>query len=150
MRLKQKAKTITSKVRANAIAKGFRSGLEEKLAQQIEQSGRKVEYECERLSYQVPERTATYRPDFRLLKHDGNFMYIESKGRFLTDDRAKHILLKKQLPNLDLRFVFSNQNSKIYKGSPTSYAKWCEHNGFMFSNKNIPEEWLAETVLAQL
>lgn len=141
---------MTSRIRAAAIKKGYRSGFEATIAKQIEDYGLLVEYEAEKLQYIVPERTATYRPDFRLLKKDGGYMYIESKGRFVTQDRAKHILLKQQQPQLDLRFVFSNQNGKIYKGSPTSYADWCDHNGFLYSSKFIPEEWLLETQLPNI
>jgi len=40
--------------------------------------------------------------------------------------------------------VFSNQNAKLYKGSPTTYGQWCEKHGFAYANKTIPEEWLTE------
>ena len=37
-----------------------------------------------------------------------------------------------------------NANNKLRKGSPTSYAKWCDKNGFMWVDKVVPEEWLKE------
>ena len=40
--------------------------------------------------------------------------------------------------------MFSNQNAKLYKGSPTSYAQWVEQHGFAHAHKTIPEEWLKE------
>ena len=40
--------------------------------------------------------------------------------------------------------MFTNANSKINKGSKTSYADWCERHGFLYANKYIPDEWLEE------
>jgi hypothetical protein len=51
-------------------------------------------------------------------------------------------LIKQQHPELDIRFVFSNSRSRISKQSKTTYADWCEKNGFMFADKSIPKEWL--------
>ena len=45
---------------------------------------------------------------------------------------------------MDIRCVFTNANSKIKKGSKTSYADWCERHGFLYANKFIPDEWLEE------
>ena len=85
-----------------------------------------------------------YTPDFILYKKVGTPMYIESKGRFLTADKQKHILLRKQYPDLDLRFVFSNSNTRISKKSRTTYAMWCKKHGFKYADKFIPKEWLKE------
>ena len=71
-------------------------------------------------------------------------MYIESKGRFLTADKQKHILLRKQYPELDLRFVFSNSKTRISKKSRTTYAMWCQKHGFKYADKFIPENWIKE------
>jgi len=62
----------------------------------------------------------------------------------VTADRQKHVLIKKQLPNLDLRFLFQNANAKLYKGSKTSYADFCMKNGFEWAHKRIPSEWIEE------
>ena len=119
--------------------KGFRSGLEDKIACQITKYGLPVQYETEKLSYLIPERIAKYTPDFKL----GKF-YIETKGLWTTQDRHKHLLIKDQHPDLDIRFVFSNQNAKLYKGSPTTYAAYCEKHGFVYAHKWIPKPWLQE------
>ena len=137
-----KTKTTTSKQRG--IIKGYRSGLEEQIARQIDQAGHVVLYETERLSYVWPERPATYTPDFVLNKHDGNIMYIETKGRFDVESRQKMLLVREQNPDLDIRFVFSNANQKLYKGSPTTYAMWCDKHNFVYASKRIPDEWFAE------
>jgi hypothetical protein len=122
---------------------GFRSGLEDTIAKQIETANIPLIYEQERVAYIVPARPAKYTPDFKLPKQ-GGFFYVETKGRWVTADRQKHLLIKKQHPDLDIRFVFSNQNAKLYKGSPTTYAAYCDKHGFKYAHKVIPDEWLRE------
>ena len=121
---------------------GFRSGLEEKVAKQLEDEDMPFKYEQLVIGYTVPERTAKYTPDFVLLN---NNIIIETKGRFMLADRKKHILVKQQCPDLDIRFVFSNSRAKISKTSKTSYADWCNQHGFKYADKLIPLEWLNES-----
>ena len=73
-------------------------------------------------------------------------IYIETKGRFLAKDRSKHLLIQKQYPDLDLRFVFTNSRQKLYKGSKTTYAAWCEKHGFLYAERSIPETWMKNNV----
>jgi len=40
--------------------------------------------------------------------------------------------------------VFTNSNTKINKGSKTTYGMWCSKNGFLYADKLIPKEWLNE------
>lgn len=98
-------------------------------------------YEDTRFKYLVPERQSHYTPDFRIEKSGGD-IFIEAKGRMDAACRQKHILLKQQHPDLDLRFVFMNQNQKLYKGSDTTLAQWAEQHGFVYAHKHIPQEWL--------
>jgi hypothetical protein len=72
-------------------------------------------------------------------------LIIETKGRFVTEDRQKHLLIKAQHPELDIRFVFSNSRAKISKTSKTTYAAWCDKYGFKYADKRIPEAWLEES-----
>ncbi|RVG38003.1 endodeoxyribonuclease [Sinorhizobium meliloti] len=118
---------------------GFRSGLEDVNARFLTEWNVTVEYEQYDLTYVKPAREARYTPDFIL----PNGIIVETKGRFLTEDRQKHILIKKQYPQLDLRFVFSNPNTRISKQSKTTYAIWCQSHGFLYASKVIPQEWLA-------
>lgn len=97
-------------------------------------------YEEFKIKYEVNE-VRTYTPDFEL----PNGIIIESKGRFVAADRKKHLLVKKQHPDLDIRFVFSNSNAKISKGSKTTLGMWCDKHGYMYADKLIPEEWIKET-----
>ena len=117
------------------------------MARQLKLAGRDFGYETVKIDYLKPAKTAKYNPDFVLIKKDGSPMYIESKGRFLTQDRQKHLLLRDQHPDLDIRFVFQRADTKISKTSKTTYAKWAADKGFRWSDKGrVPKEWLDECV----
>lgn len=131
---------MAGKGRSVGMKYGFRSGLEEKVARELSAQGIPVRYEEERIVYIKPARTAKYTPDYIL----PNGIIIETKGRFMTDDRQKHIIIKEQHPDLDIRFVFSNSRSRISKQSQTTYAAWCEKHGFQYADKSIPQSWTAE------
>ena len=124
-----------------AIKYGFRSGLEERVAEQLDQLGIEYTYEKVKLKYIKPASQHVYTPDFVL----ANGIIVETKGRFLAPDRQKHILVKRHNPDLDIRFVFSNSNARISKASKTTYAMWCRKHGYLFADKTIPEEWLNES-----
>ena len=118
---------------------GFRSGLEVKIADELKElsipfiyEGMKIEWED--LAYRM------YTPDFVL----PNGIIIETKGRFTVADRRKHLLIKKQHPKLDIRFVFENSNRKLYKNAKSTYAQWCIKHGFRYNTRIIPEDWLKE------
>lgn len=127
--------------KAPRLANGFRSGLEAKISDDLKEKGVPFDYEKLKIKYVIPQREATYTPDFQLL---ANGIIVESKGIFDAEDRKKHILIKQQHPELDIRLVFSRANAPIYKGSPTTHAKWAEHHGFKYAEKLIPDEWLRE------
>ena len=128
---------------SRGIKHGYRSGLEDKLSKQITTAGLEVQYETDKISYQVPPRQAKYTPDFRLTK-DGGFFYVEAKGIWDVKDRQKHLLIQEQYPDIDIRFVFSNSNNKLYKGSKTTYASFCDKHRLQWAHKTIPDEWLTE------
>lgn len=117
----------------------FRSGLERRTAEWLRLKKTPFKYEETRIEYRV-EETRKYTPDFEL----PNGIFVETKGRFSVEDRKKHLLVKKQHPDLDIRFVFSNPNAKIRKGSKTSYADWCNKHGFKYAKERIPLSWLKE------
>jgi hypothetical protein len=120
---------------------GFRSGLEERVAEQLDQLGVEYTYEKLKLKYIRPASEHVYTPDFQILT---NGIIVETKGRFLPADRMKHMMVKKHNPDVDIRFVFSNSNARISKASKTTYAMWCRKNGYQFADKTIPKEWLQE------
>jgi hypothetical protein len=137
-------KKIKLSIRALARKHGYRSGLEDKISEQLKLTDKVWSYESEKLKYTVPERLATYTPDFVLIKKDGSKMYIESKGRFTATDRKKMKLVKECNPTLDIRLLFQTPNNKITKGSKTTYADWAEKHGYLWSVKEIPKDWLEE------
>jgi len=126
--------------RAAARKKGYRSGLEEDIDDTLKAQGVDGEYEQHTIKYTKPATNHTYTPDFKL----PNGIFIETKGRFVLEDRKKHLLIKEQHPTADIRFVFQNSKNKIRKGSKTTYADWCKKNGFQYSDKTIPISWLNE------
>ena len=121
---------------------GFRSGLEKDIAAQLRASGIDPKYESLKLKYRV-EKDHTYTPDFPIT----STIIIETKGRFLTSDRMKMLLIQKQYPEYDFRFVFNNSKARISKISKTTYGEWCERNGFKYTDKVIPQSWIEEIKL---
>lgn len=139
------ARTTTSSTDEVGRRLGFRSGLEQRAAAQLEAAGLPVAYEEFVVKYVVPERTAKYTADFKL----PNGIIVETKGRFVTADRKKHKLIREQRPDLDIRIVFMNPNARISKKSATTYAKWCDDHGVKWAkmhNKEapIPPAWFNE------
>ena len=128
--------------RARAIKHGYRSGLEETVANQLISQEVTYEYESKKniIKYIIPASNHTYLPDFKL----PNDIIIETKGRFMTADRKKHSLIKEQHPELDIRFVFSNSKTKLSKKSKTTYGAWCESLGIPYADKTIPLSWIEE------
>ena len=131
-----------SKTRRDALKSGYRSGFEVKIADQLTEQkiDPKKVYETTKINYIVPERQSTYTVDFTL----PNGILIETKGRWTTEDRKKHLLIKKQHPELDIRFVFTNSKRKLRKGAKSSYAEWCIKYEFRYYDRIIPEDWLKE------
>lgn len=130
-------KKLTSK--EVGLKYGFRSGLEEIIAKELRLAGIDPKYESTKLPYEVHKRH-TYTVDFPVT----DTIMIETKGRFLTADRMKMLEVKRQYPDIDFRFIFSNSNSRISKVSKTTYAKWCQNNGFKYADKHVPLEWIEE------
>jgi len=103
---------------------------------------KKIKYTYEETKIKWEDfKIRTYTPDFVL--HNG--IIVETKGRFTAADRRKHLEIKRQYGDEhDIRFVFSNSRAKLYKGAKSSYGDWCTKNGFLYADKEIPEEWLNE------
>ena len=127
------------KIRREAIKYGYRSGLEFKISMALDTIRYKYDYESIKIEWE-DLAYRTYTPDFIL----NNGIIIETKGRFLTTDRRKHLCIKKQHPKLDIRFVFTNSRSKLSKGAKSTYAEWCIKHGFRYYDRIIPEDWLKE------
>lgn len=125
-------------IRRRALAAGYRSGLEELTAEDLKERNIPFKYEQMKIKW-LDSKIRTYTPDFHELP---NGIIVETKGRFVAADRRKHLEIKKQHPELDIRFVFSNSCAKLYKGAKSTYGDWCTKNGFIYADKAIPEEWM--------
>jgi hypothetical protein len=125
-----------------AKARGFRSGLEVEIADQLDAHGTGYAYEPGRIRYTQPAKERNFTPYFIL----PSGIVIEGKGRFITADRTKFVYIKETHPDLDLRFIFSNPDQRISKTSKTTYAKWCEYKGFLWAGPVVPVEWLKEPI----
>lgn len=103
----------------------YRSGLERTFHQKFGDCS----YEKNKLSYTVQH---TYTPDFCLAPNK----YVETKGLFTGTDRNKHLYIKSQHPEVRVLFVFQNPKLKLSKKSKTTYADWCDKNGFKWMSIN--------------
>lgn len=122
------------------ITMPYRSGLEDRIATQLDNMGVPKVYEKYSLEYTIPASKHHYTPDFIL----PNGIIIEAKGLFEVADRKKHLLIKEQYPNLDIRFVFSNCKTKISAGAKSTVAEWCEKYGYKYASREIPAAWFKE------
>ena len=88
----------------------FRSKFEQRLAVAMKRAGVIFTYESMRIKY---VKNHHYTPDFVL----DNGVILEAKGRFMSSDRAKHLLVKAQHPDLDIRFVFMRASNTLTSGA---------------------------------
>lgn len=123
--------------RKEAVRLGFRSDFERQVAEWLD--GWETYWEYEPYSIEYVVKPKKYTPDFVL----PNGVIIEAKGRFTGADRVKHLLLKKQHPELDIRLVFQYDN-KLSKNSKVRYSDWCEANGFQYAIREVPKSWVSE------
>lgn len=122
--------------RLHAQSEGFRSAFEFDIAQELDSYGVHWEYETVVIPWQPQPKK--YVPDFKL----ENGVIVECKGKFDADDRAKHLNVREQHPELDIRILFQNAHNKLRKGAKMTYGEWCDKHGIPWANKHIPKEWL--------
>ena len=118
------------------MPKKYKSDFERRIARNLRSRKIKVVYEPFRIKF---TKEVTYTPDWVL----PNGIIVESKGNFRPADRSKHLLIKEQHPEYDIRFLFI-RNNKITKKSKTRYSDWCEQYGFKYAFLKIPQEWIDE------
>jgi len=114
----------------------YASQFEGRIASDLLSKGIDFEYEATTVEYL---KVHSYRPDFRL----PNGIFVEVKGRFRPEDRAKHLLIRKQHPEIDIRFVFMRDNL-LSPRSRTRYSRWCEIHSFKYALGSVPDEWHEE------
>jgi predicted nuclease of restriction endonuclease-like RecB superfamily len=132
----------------------YRSKIEGEIAKQLRNNKISFDYEPSwgKVVYTVPSKNSVYNPDFYITTRTGKTIIIEVKGIWVYEDRYKHLLLRQQHPELDIRFVFSSSKNRIRKGSKTTYRDICEGKGrgpfkgvvWHYADKKIPKEWLEE------
>lgn len=129
----------------------FRSTFEETIATQLDELGIYWEFEEVTIAYLEPVSNAIcidcgskqvvkdrkYLTDFYLPDYD---MYIEPKGKLDVAGRKKFQAIKRQYPDLDLRFVFQYDNW-LTKKHGARYSQWAKRNNYLFSINKISEEW---------
>ena len=115
-----------------------RSGFERDVMRSLNVRGVPFGYEPIALDYVINH---TYTPDFIL----PNGIIIEAKGFFDSKDRTKHLAVREQHPDLDIRFLFQNANTRFSPKSKTTYGQWASKKGFLWAHGVvIPDAWINE------
>ncbi len=130
----------------------YRSGLEDTNAKLLTKEKVPFTYEILKIKYVEPSSNHTYTPDFVITTKSGKSIIIETKGIWNSKDRLKHLLIRQQHPDLDIRFVFTRSKSKISKTSKTTYGDICNGLGrgrfkgilWLYADKTIPLNWMEE------
>ena len=124
---------------------GFNSGLESAVASRAKaELGLTLPYEPTQVSYEVPEKRATFTPQF-IIK---GWLVVQTIGRLTPADRQKYRLIKEQHPDLDLRFIFRSAGTHISSKSNTTYGLWATRYGYKWAVQSVPKAWLKEPVNA--
>ena len=118
-----------------------RNKSEKRIWDVLRKTGR-AKYEPEKLAYTLE---CLYLPDFTLeKKKTKGKIYLEYKGKFDAIVRRKMKAVKMQHPDKDIRIIFHNADAKISKGSDTTHGEWAEKNGYLYSHRDVPKDWMSE------
>lgn len=109
--------------------------------------GATIEYEADKIPYVIEH---VYIPDFTIQLRDGRKIFIETKGngrQFDSSVRQKMVAVKDQNPESDIRMIFYADGriggSKRRKdGGYYRQSDWSKKNGFIFSIREVEEDWL--------
>ena len=134
-KLDRMRRNARAKAKTAGISDEVRSGLELNVSILLKHLKVAYEFESETIPWVSEPEKHKYTPDFKIQTSSGKIIFIETKGRFELSDRKKHLWIKKQHPDLDIRFIFSNPNTWDRKAKTRSYAKWAEANGFKWCGK---------------
>jgi len=119
----------------------YRSKYEATIAADLSRREIRFMFESDKITYL--KDASTYLTDFRLVKKDGTYLFVEAKGLFKACDRTKHLLIKEQHPDLDIRFLFMQSKNTLSKTSKTTYAAWCDKYSFIYADgRVVPNFWL--------
>lgn len=112
----------------------YKSGFERTIDANLRMRKVKFGYETLQVEYIL---NGTYNPDFIL----ANGVIVEAKGLLDRDSKRKMVAVKKQHPELDIRFLFMDARKKV-PGSKQTHGEWATKNGFPWAEKEAPDEWL--------
>lgn len=113
----------------------FKSAFERGIAANLSSRKARWAYEDTKVQYIL---NGEYNPDFHLLDSG---IFVEAKGLLDRESKRKMLAVKRQHPELDIRFLFMMADKKI-PGSKQTHAQWAERNGFQWAEGEIPKEWL--------
>lgn len=122
-----------------------RSKYEETLLADLQSRGVSFTYEAYSVKY---TQEHTYTPDFVL----PNGIIVEAKdgeGSALKPSldskaRGKMVRIKKQYPDLDIRFVF--RTDQVLHSIGKKCSTWCKEHGFpYYIGESIPNKWFKES-----
>ena len=125
----------SNRVRHNR-ANGYRSGVEAEVEVALRQQGFSPEYESEKLPYVLHKK---YTPDFKI-----GDVFIEVKGWWPSAERTKFLAVVTHNPRLRIFVALQRPNTRLSKGSRTTYAQWCEKYGIAWCPIPIPQEFLCK------
>lgn len=113
-----------------------RSGYEQDILRRLSKKEIPFEYESKIIPYVIEHE---YTPDLIL----PNGVIVEIKGFFDSKDRTKHLTVREQHPELDIRFLFMNANTRLSRKSKTTYGMWATRKGFLWAQGTaVPDSWL--------
>lgn len=135
-------------------AKTKRSKYEDTLTANLDKNNKEYHYEEFSIEYTVKHK---YTPDFVLpngiiveAKRGEGFTRDSKRGKFFIGSldskaREKMLKVKRQYPELDIRFVFPKDfKFQSLKTTPRA-SQWCKKHGFKYHIGNtIPESWFKE------
>lgn len=107
----------------------FKSKFEKKIWNDLKRDFPNVKYEPDSYKYIQPEIQRTYTPDY---KTGSKKVYLEAKGKLDLDTRKKMVWFKEYIKDVVIIFVFMNPDTKIRKGSKTTYGDWATKQGFIW------------------
>lgn len=124
-RKKRKARKPVAKAKRTFRGITYRSGLECRIAKRLAKLEILNDFEPFKIPYILPK---SYTPDFKI---SGTEIILEAKGVLLPADRQKMLAVKRQNPELDIRFVFEKPHQKCGgPGIKATHAEWAEAHGF--------------------
>jgi hypothetical protein len=107
----------------------------------MNQQGLKAQYEADKIPF---VKQSSYLPDWKIREN----VYVETKGYFSPANRGNLLAFRQQHPHITIHLLFQEPYNVVSTRAkkPTTYAKWAEDNGFLWSSidRPLPEEWWKE------